>query len=74
MKELFTKIADAIWKTVSKEAQDLIKKLTAMDPKKRFSAREACAHPWIKKRDFKPLNKEASERILGNLNSFHVLI
>ena len=35
------------WKYVSKEAQDLVKKLLTYDAQKRLTAQEAILHPWI---------------------------
>jgi len=35
------------WDPVSKEAKDLIEKLLDLDPKKRLTAAQALAHPWI---------------------------
>jgi calcium-dependent protein kinase len=35
------------WKTISKDAKDLIKKLLTYDPSKRPSAKEALQHKWI---------------------------
>lgn len=36
------------WKNISKEARDLVVKLLHRDPKKRYSAKQAKAHPWLK--------------------------
>jgi len=40
---------DPYWKDVSKEAKDFISKLLVTDAKKRLSATQALAHPWIVK-------------------------
>lgn len=40
-------IEHGIWKSVSKEAKDLIKKLLTYDPAERISAEQALRHPWI---------------------------
>jgi calcium-dependent protein kinase len=40
-------IEHGIWKSVSKEAKDLIKKLLTYDPAERISAEGALKHPWI---------------------------
>eukprot|EP00494_Astrolonche_serrata_P033514 UN33783 len=37
------------WSDITKEAQDLIKKLLVVNPKKRFGYKEILEHPWIKK-------------------------
>lgn len=35
------------WKDISDEAKDLISKLLTIDPKKRYSAKEALEHKWL---------------------------
>lgn len=35
------------WKSISKEAKDLISKLLVVDPEKRLKGPEILAHPWI---------------------------
>ncbi|KAK7088732.1 serine/threonine-protein kinase Chk2-like [Littorina saxatilis] len=39
------------WKDVSDDAQDLIKKLMTVDPKKRITLADALNHPWLKDED-----------------------
>ena len=39
-----------VWKRVSEEAIDFIKKLLVKDPEKRMNIKEALEHEWIKKR------------------------
>lgn len=62
-------VSKGIWKTVSKEAKDLIKKLLTYKPEDRISAEEALQHPWIA--DFKvEVDSAAANQALGNLKSF----
>jgi calcium-dependent protein kinase len=62
-------ISKGVWKTVSKEAKDLIKKLLTYKPEDRISAEEALQHPWIA--DFKvEVDEAAANNALGNLRSF----
>lgn len=62
-------ISKGIWKTVTKEAKDLIKKLLTYDPDKRISAEEALQHPWIQ--DFKvEVDHTAANQALGSLKAF----
>lgn len=35
------------WASVSREAKQLVKQLTRVDPKKRFTAAQALADPWF---------------------------
>jgi len=37
----------SMWKNVSEEAVDLVKKLMTVDPKKRLTARQTLEHPWL---------------------------
>lgn len=38
---------EKIFKGISEEVMDLLKKLLEVDPNKRISASEACSHPWL---------------------------
>lgn len=62
-------ITKGIWKTVSKEAKDLIKKLLTYKPEDRISAEDALQHPWIK--EFKvEVDEEATSNALTCLKAF----
>jgi calcium-dependent protein kinase len=62
-------VTKGIWKTVSKEAKDLIKKLLTYKPEDRISAEEALQHPWIK--EFKvEIDEEATTNALSCLKAF----
>ncbi len=63
------------WNLVSDDAKDLVTHLLETNLKKRYSAKEALAHPWFKK----VIEKEVVERplitsTLTNLKNFYVLI
>lgn len=48
----------SVWKTISNEAKDLIKKLIVKDPSKRLTIQQAIQHPWINNvRNYQILNK-----------------
>jgi len=52
---------DPYWTEISTEAKDLISKLLVVDPKTRYTAKQALEHPWVKKLgQDKPLNIKAS--------------
>lgn len=38
-----------IWKSISKEAKDLVEKMLTVDPGKRIKIDEIIRHPWISK-------------------------
>ena len=40
-------LRSTVWKTLSNEAKDLIKKLIVKDPSKRLTIHQALQHPWI---------------------------
>jgi len=53
------------WHGISDGAKDLVKKLLAKDPAKRYSAREAKGHPWLQsaQKYTTPLGKNYLERV-----------
>lgn len=62
-------ITKGVWKTSSKEAKDLIKKLLTYKPEDRISAEDALQHPWFQ--DFKvEVDSTATGNALGNLKTF----
>ena len=62
---------DEEWDTISNEAKDLIKKLLIKDFKKRYSAKEALGHPWIKKnKNIIKLDKNKLKEIVNNLRNY----
>jgi|JI10StandDraft_1071094.scaffolds.fasta_scaffold364048_1 calcium-dependent protein kinase len=62
-------ISKGVWKAVSAEAKDLIKKLLTYDPADRISAEEALKHPWVKECKVE-LDAEAANNALSNLRGF----
>lgn len=38
---------DSVFRGITEEVMDLLRKLLEPDPKKRISASEACSHPWL---------------------------
>ncbi|OMJ78205.1 hypothetical protein SteCoe_22051 [Stentor coeruleus] len=47
LKNMKLDFRDKIFKGISEEAMELLKKLLEVDPNKRISASEACLHPWL---------------------------
>lgn len=62
-------ISKGVWKTISKEGKDLIKKLLTYDPDDRISAEEALQHPWIQDQKVE-IDATAANNALGNLKAF----
>ena len=63
------------WKSISKNAKDLICKLLEIDIKKRISAEEALKHIWFKENKSKELfnkieNKVITENLVNNLINY----
>jgi len=63
-------IEHGIWKSVSKEAKDLIKKLLTYDPAERISADGALKHPWIADRTSIAVDQQVAESALNNFMNF----
>lgn len=63
-------IEHGIWKSVSKEAKDLIKKLLTYDPAERISADQALRHPWIADRTALNVDQQIAEQALSNFMNF----
>lgn len=62
-------VSKGVWKTISKEAKDLIKKLLTYKPEDRISAEEALQHPWIT--DFKvEVDSTAANNALSTMKAF----
>lgn len=60
------------WDYVSSDAKDLIQKLLTKDINKRYSAKQALAHPWIKKMKRKQdvINANVLDKIVKNLKKY----
>ena len=62
---------DEIWDNISNDAKDLIKKLLIKNPKKRYSAKDALNHPWIKNDKNKiNLDQNKLKEIVDNLRKY----
>ena len=62
---------DEEWDNISHDAKDLIKKLLIKDIKKRYSSREALAHPWIvKNKNIVKIDKDKFAEIVKNLRNY----
>ena len=67
------KINGPVWKRVSKEGVELVKRMLTFDPEKRISASEALEHPWIKNQTEGVLGDEQlANEALTNLKGFRV--
>lgn len=54
-------VGDA-WRTMSKEAKDIVSKLLEPDPRKRLTAKQALEHPWLATAEENPLETEDLRR------------
>jgi len=65
------KLNDPVWTTISNEAKNLIKSMLKIDPKKRPSASEVLAFPWLKTNALAPKVDEAVKiEAIESLRSF----
>ncbi len=63
-------IEHGVWKSISKEGKDLVRKLLAYDPAERLSAEEALNHVWIADNASCDLDTKSAENALANLQNF----
>jgi len=70
--KFFCMIEGVIWKNVSEEAVDLIKRMLTYDPEKRISAEQAYKHKWFEGRGFNTLSPERTQELISNINEFYV--
>ena len=63
-------IEHGVWKSISKEGKDLIKKLLTYDPAERISASDALKHVWIADNASLDLDTKSAENALANLQNF----
>ena len=61
------------WNSVSDDAKLFVKKLLEFDPKRRYSAEQALADPWLAKQsESTQFDKPLAMKALTNLKSFRV--
>eukprot|EP00245_Coleochaete_scutata_P016446 TRINITY_DN7686_c0_g1_i1.p1 TRINITY_DN7686_c0_g1~~TRINITY_DN7686_c0_g1_i1.p1 ORF type:complete len:533 (+),score=103.98 TRINITY_DN7686_c0_g1_i1:233-1831(+) len=60
------------WPTISSSAKDLIKKMLHGDPKKRLTARQVLAHPWVAV-DGVASDREIDNAVLSRLKHFSAM-
>jgi len=58
------------WDKVTLSAKDLVKNMLMFDPDKRFSAKQALAHDWIKEYGSQMVNIEETKNVLKELKHF----
>ena len=63
-------IEHGVWKSISKEAKDLIKSLLTYEPNDRISAEAGLNHAWITDNAGCSLDSKSAETALGNLQNF----
>lgn len=62
---------EPIWKNVTEEAKDLIRKMLVKDPVRRVSIHEVFLHPWIQNHlNGKVLDGPLAKQVLKNLSNF----
>ena len=61
---------DEIWKEISGEGIDLLKRMLNTNFKKRVSARDCLSHPWFKNAPNKAIDRGLMKEALNNLRTF----
>lgn len=62
-----------IWKDISKDAKELIKKMLTFEPENRFTARQSLNHKWFECAPDIAISPELMKESLGNLLSFNAV-
>ena len=60
-------IDNGVWRSISDEAKDLVRKMLTYDPAERISAEAALAHPWIADNASVTFDASTAASALGNL-------
>ena len=63
-------IDNGVWRSISEEAKDLVRKMLTYDPAERISAEAALAHPWIADNASVTFDASTAASALGNLQNF----
>ena len=63
-------IDNGVWRSISDEAKDLVRKMLTYDPAERISAEQALAHPWIADNASVAVDGSTAANALGNLQNF----
>ena len=67
------KFVDEVWKDISEEAKDLIKKMLVKESS-RLSAKQVLEHPWFKKDESLISLVNISSRTLNRMKDFSKII
>ena len=62
------KLSGSSWRSISREAKDLIRKMLVINPNERYSAIEALNHPWMQNGCEDTVNSEEIKELLSNLS------
>jgi calcium-dependent protein kinase len=71
IKEGHLNMTDGLWKCITEEAKDLIRKCICVDPAKRITAAHALTHPWFERA--KKMQGVMINEVRQNFASMHLL-
>nr|GMD97449.1 calcium-dependent protein kinase 29 [Ipomoea batatas]GME00110.1 calcium-dependent protein kinase 29 [Ipomoea batatas] len=60
------------WPSISSDAKDLIRRMLAVDPRKRITAAEALEHPWLKE-DGNASDRPIDSAVLNRMKQFRAM-
>jgi len=65
------KLTGSCWRSISREAIDLIKNMLIVNPEKRYTAIEALNHPWLQNSREDTVSSEETRELLNNLSHYN---
>lgn len=65
------KLSGPAWRSVSREAKNLIRNMLVIDPERRYSAVEALNDPWIQNTHEDTVSSEETKELLNNLSQYN---
>jgi calcium-dependent protein kinase len=63
-------LSSKVWKSVSKEGKDFLKRMLILDYKKRPYAKDLLDDPWFKNAPSQAIDRELMAEAMGNLRNF----
>jgi calcium-dependent protein kinase len=65
------KLTGGCWRSISREAKDLINNMLVVNPDKRYTAIKALNHPWLQNGREDTVSSEETKELLNNLSQYN---